>query len=213
MQLEKMLYKVLREYDVLVTKRTIERDIFTHPDFPSMRCISDALDGLKVKNIVLKLSFEKLLALDVPVIATLKKGELIWVTQFTESKVHYWSGSGKEKNMNHSCFEKEWTGEVLAIEDVTDAGESNYREKRKKEIKENVFRYVFTFGSLVLLILLILFSWINDSSLSFAPKLLFLIVNSAGCYISYTLIRQEKQQSSRLAKNFVKQERILTVIK
>jgi len=75
--LTKLLFKVLKAYNVSVTYRTIEREVNTHPKYPSMQCISDALDGWKVKNVVMNLTVEKLHALDVPVIAHLKKGELI----------------------------------------------------------------------------------------------------------------------------------------
>ena len=67
--------KIVRVYDILVTQSTIEHTILTHPNYPSMRCISDALDSWTVKHAVLKLSFDKLRTLDIPVIAHLKRGE------------------------------------------------------------------------------------------------------------------------------------------
>ena len=66
--LAKFLFKVLKAYGVSITQHTIEQTILTHPEFPSMQSVSDALDGWKVKHIVLKISLEKLRVLNIPVI-------------------------------------------------------------------------------------------------------------------------------------------------
>jgi ABC-type bacteriocin/lantibiotic exporter with double-glycine peptidase domain len=143
--LAKLLFKVLRAYDVLVTYHTIEQTILTHPEYPSMQCISDALDRWNVQHVVMKLTFDKLRALNVPVLAHLKKGEYVWVTQITNSKVQFVHTSGREKNDSIDHFELEWSGVVLAVEDVTNAGESNYYEKRNKELKKNIFEYAIPY--------------------------------------------------------------------
>ncbi len=199
-----LLSKVLTIYKVPVSFRTIERVILTHPGYPSMQCISDTLDSWKVKHVVMKLSLEKLRALDVPVIAHLKRGKFVWVTQVTETEVFFWNASGTKKVEHHDHFEKNWSGVALAIENVDGAGEPDYKEKRKKEIKENVFKYAFAGACAALLTILLCFSWVNDSCLPLLPKFLLLLVNAAGCYIGYTLIRQEKRQPSRLVQKFCK---------
>jgi ABC-type bacteriocin/lantibiotic exporter with double-glycine peptidase domain len=79
-----LLFKVLKAYGVQVTQHTIDRIINTHPEYPSMQSISDALDSWKVKHAVAKLSFETLRTLAIPVIAHLKRGEYVWVTHITE---------------------------------------------------------------------------------------------------------------------------------
>ena len=203
-RLYQLLFKVLKAYGISITQHTITQTVLAHPDYPSIRCISDALDRWKVKHVVLKLSLERLRALDIPVVAPLKKGEYVWVTRITDSKVHYWSNSGKEKVESYERFEKEWTGVALAIEDVTDAGDSDYKKERNKEVKKNIFRYAFAGGFVVLVAMLTFFSWANDSILSLFPKLLLLLVSAAGCYISYTLIMQEKRQTNRLVQKFCK---------
>jgi len=80
-QLARLLFKGLKAYGIPIPYHTIERVINTRPAYPSMQCISDALDSWKVKHVVLKLSFEELRALNVPVIAHLKQGEFVWITQ------------------------------------------------------------------------------------------------------------------------------------
>ena len=201
----RLLFKVIKAYNVPITRQAIERAVLTHPGFPSMQCISDALDEWKVKHVVMKLSMEKLQRVDVPVIAQLKRGEFVWVKQIADSKVHYWSASNKEKIVSCDQFEREWSGIALALQSIDNAGEPDYREKRRKEIVEGVIRYGIAGGLAVLLMALICFSWINDGSLSLLSKLLFLIINTAGVAVCYLLIRQEKRQSSnRLIQKFCK---------
>ena len=91
--LAELLYKVLKSYGVSIIYQTVEREINTHPDFLSMRSISDALDTWKIKHVIMRISVEKLHALDVPVIAYLKRGEYVLVTRVAESEVHYWNRS------------------------------------------------------------------------------------------------------------------------
>jgi len=201
-QLAKLLYKVLKAYGISITYHTIKSVVYTHPAFPSMQCISDAFDSWKVKHVVLKLSFEELRSLNVPVIAYLKQGEFVWITQITDSNVHYWSVDNNGRTESHNRFEDEWSGVALAITDVDEAGEPNYREERSKEVKDNIVKYGILSGCMVSIILLTFLSWINDISLSLLPKIMLFCVNAAGCYISYTLFRQEKQQSNRLTRRF-----------
>jgi len=198
----KLLYKIFKVYDIPITYNTIEQTINTHPEFPFMQSISDALDGWKIKHVVMKLTIEKLYALDIPVIAQLKKGKYVWVTQVTETDVIFWNDSNKRIIENRDRFETEWSNVALAIEDITDAGEQGYNHKRFSEIKNKIFRYGITSGCIVLSFMLLFMSWLSDSILSFFHKILLLFANATGCFISYILIRQEKNQANSLMRKF-----------
>ena len=54
--LTKLLYKVLKAYGVSITQHTVEQTLKTHPEYPSMQSVSDALDSWKVKHVVAKLT-------------------------------------------------------------------------------------------------------------------------------------------------------------
>ena len=99
--LSKLLYRVFKAYNIPITYHTIEQTVLTHSEYPSMQSVSDAFDLWKIKHVVAKLTIEKLQALDVPVIAHLKRGGYIWVTQITDTKVYFCDASGKEKTENH----------------------------------------------------------------------------------------------------------------
>ena len=135
-QIAKLLFKVLREYGVPITYRTIEQCIKVHPDYPLIQSISDVLDVWKVKHVSMKLSLEELRALKVPTIVFLNNKRYIWVTKVTDSNVYFFDDSGKETIESSDRFEQEWTGVALAIENIDDAGDPNYKEVHKEEIKE-----------------------------------------------------------------------------
>ena len=68
-QIVKLISKVLKANGVSVSQQTIERTVLTHPEYPSMQCISDSFDSWKVQHAVMKISLEKLRELDVEVIS------------------------------------------------------------------------------------------------------------------------------------------------
>ena len=207
--LSKLIYKVCKMYDIPLTYHTIDQTIQTHPEYPSILCISDVLDSWKIKHAVLRLSLEKLQVLDIPAISCLKrrenkwyKEEYIWITQITETKVHFLNASGEAIVEDRARFEEAWAGVALAIEDISEAGEPDYKELHTKEIKDKLLKYALAGSFIALLITAIFFSCLHDSLLSLLPGLLLLLVNGAGCYLSYILIRQERNQSNRLVRKF-----------
>ena len=46
--LSKLLFKVLKAYDVSINYRTVDNEIKSNSEYPSMKCVSDALDSWKV---------------------------------------------------------------------------------------------------------------------------------------------------------------------
>lgn len=134
--LVELLSRLLKSYGIKITTHTIEQTILTHPEYPSMQCISDALDSWKVKHVIMKLTLEKLKALDISVIAHLKKNEFVWVKQVTDSKVYFEDSFGKKNSDDIETFEQEWSGIALAIEDIVDAGEPGYKEKYDKGLRK-----------------------------------------------------------------------------
>lgn len=202
--LAKLLHSVFKVYGVSIRQRTIEQAVLPHPDYPSMRCISDALDSWKVKHVVMRVSLEKLQVLAVPVIACLHKGECIWVTRITDTKVYFWKASGKETVESRDRFEEEWSGVALAIEDVTGAKEPVYRKECSKEVRDSIMKYAVTGGFIALFTIIMFISWKNDIKISLLPKILLFFVNAIGCYISYILILQEKRYLNKLSQKFCK---------
>ncbi len=198
----KLISRVVKIYNIPISYCSIEQTILTHPEYPAMQCISDALDNWKMKHAVMKLSLKKLRSLDVPVIVHLKRGEYVWVIHITDSKVYYWSAIDNKRVVTHADFEQKWSGVALAFEDITDAGEPDYARKHRIEISEKIFRYAMASIGTLLWALLMYISWTNDAQLPVAPKICLLFINGTGLYLSYILIKQEKHQSNRFVDKF-----------
>ena len=112
--------------------------------------------------------------------------------------------TGKEITKSTDRFEEEWSGTALAFENIDDAGEPDYKAKRKEEIRKKIFKSLVVCSMTVLLLILTCFAWSADGSLSLLPKLLLFFSNAAGCYVSYLLVRQDKHQSNALTEKFCK---------
>ena len=56
-QLAGLLFKILKAYGVSITYSSIEQEVSLHPEYPSIQCISDVLDGWKVKNVVMNRNY------------------------------------------------------------------------------------------------------------------------------------------------------------
>ena len=202
--LSEFLFKILKKYDVSVTYGAIDHEVNTHPEYPSMQCISDIFDCFKVKNVVMKLSLEELCSLKVPIISHLKKGEFIWITQITDSKVYFWNSLCKKKSVCIDSFVQEWSGLALAIINISEAGISDYKEEYKKEIKEKICKYIISGLSIILLLVLTYIAWKNDSCFAILPKLFLFIFCSFGLFISYMLIHQDIHHHYGLLYKFCK---------
>lgn len=119
----------------------------------------------------------------------------MWVTQVTDSKVYLEDSFGKKISDDIETFEQEWSGIALAIRDIVEAGQPSYKEKYDKGLRKKIFEYTFMSSYMILLFALVYFSWMNDTAISILYKLILLFVNMTGCYIAYTLIKQENFKS------------------
>ena len=52
-----LLFKILTAYGVSITYSSIEQVVSLHPEYPSMQCISDAMDGWNIKNVVMIITY------------------------------------------------------------------------------------------------------------------------------------------------------------
>ena len=198
----KLLRKIVSLYGIPVSCKTIEQTILTHPDYPSMQCLADALIQWKIKYVILKSTLDEFRALGVPAIVHLKKEEFVWLTQITDSKVHYWSAVSGNSSINIADFEQEWSRVILIIEDLEGAGEPDYRQKHKKEVFEKLFNYAIICAIVLLSGILLFFAWRADLSVPLWGKISLLTINGIGLYISYVLVRHEKYQFNRITDKF-----------
>lgn len=200
----KLISTILKAYNVSKNFQSIEHAILTHPEYPSMQCISDALDLWKIKHIVLKIALDELKILDVPALTNLISGEYIWISKITEEIVYYQNASGRRKIDNIDQFNKKWRGVALLIENVDDAIVDNKNKSKIKAINNRTFEFILLYLTVLLLFLLTCTAWINDIHSSIYHKIILLFINFTGIFISYIIIKQENNQPLYLGDMFCK---------
>lgn len=125
--------QLLNLLKVPVTAGTVNEFILSHPDHPSLLCISDALHQWRVSNAALRVEKQKLQELPAPFIAH-AAGEFMIITGVTHEEVFYLDDDDKVRRQTLIDFLNDWKGVVLIAEAEENAGEKDYTANHKKEL-------------------------------------------------------------------------------
>ncbi len=189
---ENIFLSFLRLLRVRYTSDFSQRYYEEHPYKNSMYGIKRMLKDYGIANEGLRLEPEyDLHRLPRPFIAHTGSGFVI-VTDMDESQVNYlWQG----KSITNSSeeFRKTWSGTVLVAETDDNSGEPGYTENRRKEIFEKLVSATFL-SIWILLAGLLLF----QQQIWQTPGLLLsFLLNVAGIYIGYLLLKKQFHIQSR----------------
>ncbi len=173
----------LRLLKVKVNNTTVNETLQNHPDWPTLLCVSDALNKWNIPNGAGKIDAHKIDELPVPFIANTRNSEnpLAIVTEITDTTIQY-----LQKNYNtpvtesREDFLKKWDGVYLIAEPKEDSGEINY-EKKKQKAFLNALIPVATFFTILLLSFILLNNTIGSS-------FTFLTVHTTDIYIEYFIL-------------------------
>lgn len=115
----KIAIKYLKLCNYKIDEKTFELQIETHPEYPSIKSISDTFDYFKVDNLAVKVpreSLEQLPKLFISLFRIEKYYELV----LTERKKNYVIITDKNLNrhkLSFNQFKENWEGTILAIEE------------------------------------------------------------------------------------------------
>lgn len=114
---DEFLFRYLKKTKVPYVKKEVTNSLLDHPGSPSLRAVSDTLEGLNVRTMAVGLETTDLDQVDFPVIAHFKKGhgEFVLLESKKEDKVKYFQ-QGKLLEENLEAFEKNWSGTTLLLE-------------------------------------------------------------------------------------------------
>lgn len=127
----------LKLINVNVNAATVNETLQSHPDWPSLLCISDSLTNWKVPNAAARIEPADIGELPVPFIAHTNNQEnpLAIVTSVTESRVTCLSKSYTKLNsLSKEAFIKNWGGVYLIAEPTEESGEKDFKLNKRKEI-------------------------------------------------------------------------------
>ena len=112
-----LIYKYLRKNNYFVSKKKLKLQLLSHPEYPSIKAVTDTLDDFDVDNIAVSLPVDSIHNLPDTFLAVMKDGEISLVNRQNAEVKRY---SQTLQTINHSLaeFQNQWTGTVLAVEKV-----------------------------------------------------------------------------------------------
>ncbi|ASZ12013.1 thioredoxin domain-containing protein [Chitinophaga pendula] len=130
------VFSLVKRLKVPANEATIKDELTTHPEYPTLLSVSDVLNNLKVRNVTIKATPDKLSELPLPFIAQIavdNKEFFSTVHEVTHNKVSCTHEvTGKLRSISLDEFSKMWTGVAMLVEPAEQAGEREYEKVRKE---------------------------------------------------------------------------------
>jgi hypothetical protein len=175
--------------------------LYSHPDFPSLKCITDSLDYFGIENIVISVPGEGLEKLPQWFLAMFDnggEGEMMVFIQKKRHKVVLYFEDGRKRILSLEGFKKKWTGTIIVIERL-----------RTLPIKPSKLFKTTLVSAFLLLALIHIYSF---EGLVFSLSL----VACAGCFLSYFIVQEQLGIYNKTVFNvcytFVKDTRCADII-
>ena len=133
----KATLKFLSLLNVKVNAGTINETLQNHPDWPSLLCISDALNSWNVPNAAGIIAFADIDQLPVPFMAYMHNPEhpIAVITKVNEQTIEaYQHTFGKTTVFTREAFFEQWKGIYLIAEPGSGSGETNYSRQKWKQL-------------------------------------------------------------------------------
>lgn len=192
----KITMQLLKQLQVKVTNTTINKTILNHPDYPSILSISDALNTWHVENAAVSIENDILTELPLPFIAfTRGNTAFVLITAIKDEKVFYLTKANKTSAKELSQFIKEFGGVVLLAQAGENAGEKNYRQKKKEQFKKKL-GVSLCLTAIVVLLLTSMLLFINNNPQHYLLFPLLTILNFAGLLTSIILLWYENDKTN-----------------
>ena len=189
LKLEKVFTLFLRKNFYFVDEKEAKLQLESHPDFPSLRSVTDTLDYLEIEHLAISVPKEALDQLPDCFLAIIdtqnqQKNSLVAVEK-KNGKVVLHNVDDKQE-MDEAAFLEIWEGVVVAVE-------PNVAEKGAKPLKG-----IFSPELLGVGILAVLLGYIFFSQGPAVSSVAYLVASLAGLGVSILILREEFGQGSKL---------------
>lgn len=191
--------RILKLLNVKVTNSYIKEKVLSHPHHSSLLCVSDILSECAVKNIAVRLDFERVMELSFPIVAQIRDDSntyFVVIVELTNNKILYYDKNDQLTDQRPEDFNKQWEGVCLLTEPQESSIQPGYHEEIKE--KKNI-------QFLGILSILALFAWLflvilnNSSYPSTKGSILlgtYLILKILGVIVGLLLVGYEINQYS-----------------
>lgn len=199
----------LQLLNVKVNKATVDETLQSHPDWPSLLCISDSLHKWNIPNAAGRIDLRgeaetnSLHDLPLPFIAHINDREypLVIVTAVANGKVCYKTKdyTSTEITLTEEEFLKHWDGVYLIAEPATNAGEKEFAANKRKQLLTQLLPAALLVG-LVFFLALSLTRVIEMTAINTTAVYLHFIILLAGVFTTALLLWYEVDKNNPALK-------------
>lgn len=142
-----IISKWLSEIGIRVSGKYLKQQLQTHPDYPSMLCITDTLESLGIEHAAVQIEKEQLPEIPVPFLAHLTGNGGEWVMVKSRDNL--------DQQFPH--FYERWKGTVLAAE-KTEGWRNNENERELEKERNGKYQVMIFAGIISVIVVTALFT-------------------------------------------------------
>lgn len=182
----------LQKLGAKVTPQTIDRQLTTHPSFPSVLSLSETLSDLAIDNMAVSITADRLEEVPFPAVAHFSRGHFVVLDSFENGQVSYFDPAKGHITQSLGEFVPEWSGVLLMAEldQETHRGEEGFLFKK--------YRTPLIVGSTILLFVLGIIAGFVTVPAGWATWLPLLGLKAIGLTTAVLLILKEEGISNAL---------------
>jgi uncharacterized membrane protein len=142
-----------QQLGVNFTKKSIEYDLETHPDFPSLNSITSVLQERNIDNVAANVNADQLLSFDTPIllIPTNNYSEPSVATKIDSKYITQQYSNKRIEVKKINDFKNEWSGAVVLVSKNETSGEKNYNDNLKREVVKKNTNYLLTALAIIII--------------------------------------------------------------
>jgi protein-disulfide isomerase/uncharacterized membrane protein len=190
----------LKQLKVTVNNSTVNETLQSHPNWPSLLCISDSLTKWNIPNAAAKINPAEIDSLPTPFIAYTHKHQdrLVVVTEVTNNSVLFYAPTtGNTITQLKTDFIKEWDGIYIIAEPNEQSGENDYKKNKQKAFYKAALP--LTFAALLTALTVIVFNNnLTFNNITITTAWLLLAIMFTGTIITLLLLWYEADRNNPL---------------
>lgn len=204
---EELTFLVCKDLGIKVSRRSLFDKLQSHPDFPSLLAVQDALRYFGVDSSAIKIEDIKKIPSEVGgVLVQIKPSEkeelFAYVYSQTEENIEWFNPiKHKREFIKHENFSEIFTGYVMLFEASDRAGEKDYPSSRRSEVRQSIIESALMLFAPVFFALTAIIH-ISQNGLEFWQRHLYALFLLAGCAIGGLLLLHDYNEESPLLSNF-----------
>lgn len=199
-----IVIRFIKSLNVKITGNTIQKNLQSHPDYPSLLSVSETLSKFNIETLAVNIAVDQFIYLPQPFIAIQndQRNSFVIVEKIDSQHTQIRNENGKKSLTDTDSFLKLVTGTVLIAEPTERSSEEDYPSKLRKYFWQE-FRFPLILGLLFILGLFQIYFNYKSSSVTISTKIYvfsLFVLSFVGLIVSSLLIWYEFDQSNDALK-------------